>query len=137
MWFSQMAQTAQADLQQSVTDIHWLSVSFFGVRCVTLLLPQFWPTVSLTLRPVALLPARGRLCCPAIGCGYDGSRPPLIGSQLTRGGSFAVPWLCLLHFNLHKGQEVITSEREFTYCLLPSETLALTSQKILLLRPNT
>ncbi len=139
VWFSQMAQTAQTDLQQSVTETSCLLESFLVGTCYAP--AAFWPTVSLTLRPVALLPARSRLCCPAIGCAYNGSGPPLIGSQLTGGGSFVIPWLRLLHFNLHKGQEVVTSERRIN--ILPtspthlSETLAFTSEKILLLRPNT
>lgn len=57
--------------------------------------------LPLTLWPIRLLPALGRLCCPTISCTQDAPGHPLARTKLARG--FAVARLRLLYFHLDKG----------------------------------
>ena len=61
-----------------------------------------WDPFPLTLWPVSLLPALGRLCRPTISRAQDASGAPLSGAELARG--LAVARLRLLGFHLDKGQ---------------------------------
>lgn len=61
-----------------------------------------WDHFPLTLWPVSLLPALGRLCRPTISRAQNAPGPPLSGAELARG--LAVTRLRLLGFHLDKEQ---------------------------------